>query len=138
ALALGKRRAQLSSAQFAQARRELDQRFYTCAGRFSNNADCERITNRMLKYRTELFTFLDNSQVPPDNNLDERAIRSVAATRADGGVNRSTWGAQAFANIKSVVRTCQKNGLRLVDYAVDLVRAVLAKADPPLPLTSPG
>lgn len=134
ALALGKRREQLSVKQFARARRELDERFYACAGRFTSNADCERITRRMLKYRAELFTFLEDPRVPPDNNLGERDIRSVAATRADGGVNRTGWGATAFARIKSVVRTCQKNGLRLVDYVMNLVRATLAKADPPLPL----
>ena len=134
ALALGKRRDQLSARSFARARRELDRRYYTCAGHFSSNADCERICNRMLKYHAELFTFLDNPLVPPDNNLGERDIRSVAATRADGGVNRTAWGATAFANIKSVVRTCQKNSLRFVDYALNLVRATLAKTDPPLPL----
>jgi len=134
ALALGKKREQLSARQFARARRELDERFYTCAGSFTRNADCERITNRMLKHHAELFTFLDDAQVPPDNNLGERDIRSIVAARADGGVNRSSWGAQAFARIKSVVRTCQKNGLRLVDYVMNLVRSTLTKTDLPLPL----
>ena len=83
----------------------------------------------------KIAVFLIEQHVSRDNNLGERDIRSVAPTRADGGVNRAAWGATAFANIKSVVRTCQKNGLRFVDYALNLVRATLAKTDPPFPLS---
>jgi hypothetical protein len=44
----------------------------------------------------------------------------VAAARADGGVNRST---KVFANIKTVIRTCQKQGVNVFDYARQVLRA---------------
>jgi hypothetical protein len=69
-----------------------------------------------------------------DNSECERDIRSVAAARGDGGVNRTDWGATAFANIKSVVRTCQKQRRGFVEYGLSLVRATLAHATLPLPL----
>ena len=134
AIALGKEREQLSPRQFSRRRRDLDERLLAQLGRFSKNADCERIANRIAKYHGELFTFLDEPDVPSDNNLAERDIRSVVAARSDGGVNRSAWGATAFGHIKSVLRTCQKNGRSFFDYGLELVQAHLAGREPPLPL----
>lgn len=74
--------------------------------------------------------------MPSDNNPGERDIRSLAAARADGGVNRKGWSATAFGRIKSVVRTCQKNGRSFLDYGIELVRAALSSDTLPLPLNS--
>ena len=71
--------------------------------------------------------------MPADNNLAERDIRSVAAARADGGVNRTDRGAKVFANLKTIIRTCQKQGLNFFDYARQVMRATLASHPPPLP-----
>ena len=46
---------------------------------------------------------------------------SVASARSDGGVNRTTAGATAFANLKSIVRTCQKQGRNFLSYGLSLV-----------------
>ena len=66
----------------------------------------------------------------------ERDIRSIAAARGDGGTNRSTWGAKAFANLKSVIRTCQKTGRSFFAYGLALVQATLAGTPLPSPLDS--
>ena len=89
-----------------------------------------------MRHRFELLTFLEHAEVPADNNLSERDVRSVAAARNDGGVNRTAWGADAFATWKSIVRTCQKNGLNFLDYGLSLVRAGALGTDLPLPLDS--
>jgi hypothetical protein len=89
---------------------------------------------RLHKYVGELFTFLEVPHVPPDNTPAERDIRSVAAARADGGVNRTDWGAKAFARAKSVIRTCQKQGRNFLQYGLEVVRAAAARQSPPLPL----
>lgn len=136
AFAVARRRDAMSAGELAAAKREfldrLDDRLY-CR---SKDPDCERMYARLERHREELFTFLDDLRVPPDNNAAERDIRSVAAARADGGVNRSAWGATAFANIKSVVRTCQKNGRNFLSYGRELCSAVLSGAPPPLPLAA--
>jgi hypothetical protein len=82
---------------------------------------------RLHKYVGELFTFLEVPHVPPDNTPAERDIRSVAAARADGGVNRTDWGAKAFARAKSVIRTCQKQGRNFLQYGLEVVRAAAAR-----------
>lgn len=61
-------------------------------------------------HRFELLTFLEQPEVPADNNLSERDIRSVAAARSNGGVNRTAWGAEAFATWKSVNARARRTG----------------------------
>jgi len=57
----------------------------------------------------------------------------LPAARSDGGVNRSEWGARAFANIKSVIRTCQKRAVSFFPYGLELTRTSLTGQPPPLP-----
>jgi hypothetical protein len=99
----------------------------------STNAHVLRIQKRLDKYADEVFTFLDEPHVPADNTPGERDIRSVAAARADGGVNRTDWGAEAFAHAKSIIRTCQKQGCNFLQYGLDVIRAIAIGQTPPLP-----
>lgn len=134
AIALGTARDQLPSETYAAQCDAISDRFGQLAAADSTNADVNRILKRLRKYADELFTFLDHPHVPPDNTPAERDIRSVAAARSDGGVNRTDWGATAFAQAKTVIRTCQKQGLKFLDYGLNLLRALQADRLLPLPL----
>ncbi len=134
AIALAKRRAELTPETYDQKCNAIYERFGDLATRPSTNAHVTRIQKRLHKYVDELFTFLELPQVPPDNTPAERDIRSVAAARSDGGVNRTDWGAKAFAHAKSVIRTCQKQGRNFLQYGLEVVRAASAGQAPPLPL----
>jgi hypothetical protein len=137
AIALGKQRGQLSARAFAEQRRAIRERLDgLILDKHPRQADCLRIWRRLFKYCGELFTFLDHPEVPSDNSGCERDIRSVAAARADGGVNRTAWGATAFANIKSVIRTCQKQHRGFLEYGLSLLRATLTGQSSPLPLAT--
>ena len=138
AIALGKSRETLTPQTFSQQRQELEDRLDTLVFSRPTQADCQRICKRLAKHRDELFTFLKKPNIPPDNNLAERDIRSVAAARADGGVNRTPRGAKVFAHLKSIIRTCQKQGLNFFDYARSALQAALAGHPPPLPLAPPS
>jgi Transposase IS66 family len=135
ALQLSKDREHLSRQAFAEARQSIRNRFddllLNCRSR---NVDCLRIWKRLFKHCDELFTFLDDPRVPADNNGCERDIRSLAAARNDGGVHRAEWSAAAFARIKSVIVTSLKNGVRFINYGLDVVRAKLKGNPIPLPL----
>jgi Transposase IS66 family/zinc-finger binding domain of transposase IS66 len=135
ALQLSKDRRSLSPQAFAQARQGILGRFddllLNC---HSNNAECLRIWKRLFKHCDELFTFLNDPRVPADNNGCERDIRSLAAARNDGGVHRAEWSAASFARIKSVIVTSLKNGVRFINYGLDVVRAKLKGNPLPLPL----
>lgn len=135
ALRLGKERGTLAEKAFATRRRRVLDRFddllLNCRSR---HPECLRIWKRLFRHANELFTFLDDPRVPPDNNGTERDIRSLAAARNDGGTHRAAWSAAAFARLKSVIATGMKNGLRFAHYGIDAVRAKLQAATLPLPL----
>lgn len=134
AIALAKQREQLTTHAYARKCDAIYERFGDLATAPSTNAHVRRIQKRLHKYVDELFTFLQVPHVPPDNTPAERDIRSVTAARGDGGVNRSDWGAKAFGNAKSVIRTCQKQGRQFLQYGLEVIRALAARQTPPLPL----
>lgn len=134
AIALAKRHAELTPQNYDHQCNAIYERFGNLATAPSTNAHVKRIQKRLHKYVDELFTFLELPHVPPDNTPAERDIRSVAAARSDGGVNRTDWGAKAFAHAKSVIRTCQKQGRNFLQYGLEVVRAAATRQTPPLPL----
>jgi transposase len=137
AIQLGKNREELGSKAFTQARQRIVARFdELLLTTHTRHPECLRIWRRLFKHCDELFTFLDDPQVPADNNGSERDIRSLAAARNDGGTHRADWSAEAFARIKSVIVTGMKNGVRFIHYGIDVVRAKLAGEPLPLPLAS--
>jgi Transposase IS66 family/zinc-finger binding domain of transposase IS66 len=137
AIHLGKDRDKLGSQVFAEARQRIQDRFDDLLlNTHSKNPHCLRIWKRLFKHCDELFTFLDDPQVPADNNGTERDIRSLAAARNDGGTHRAAWSADAFARLKSIIATGMKNGVRFAQYGIEVVRAKLQGASLPLPLAN--
>jgi Transposase IS66 family/zinc-finger binding domain of transposase IS66 len=135
AIQLGKERAHMGCRAFDRAHQRILDRFDdVLLNSRSRHPDCLRIAKRLFKHCDELFTFLDDPQVPADNNGSERDIRSLAAARNDGGTHRADWSATAFARIKSVIVTSLKNGLRFIHYGLAVVRAKLQGQRLPLPL----
>jgi transposase len=137
AIQLGKDRAQLSVTAFDDKHTDIIQRFDDLLFKSrSQHPECLRIWQRLYRHSDALFTFLDNPQVPADNNGSERDIRSLAAARNDGGTHRTEWSAAAFARIKSVIVTGMKNGVRFINFGLEVVRAQLKGQTVPLPIAS--
>jgi hypothetical protein len=90
----------------------------------------------LLQVFGDLFTFLDDQEVPADNNGTERDIFSLAAARSGGGTHRADWSAAAFARLKSVIVTGMKNRVRFIRYGIEVVRAKLCGEQLPLPLAA--
>ena len=136
ALQLGKDRKRFDAETFASEHQKILDRFDALMLETrTQHPQCLRIWKRLFKHSNELFTFLDDPLVPPDNNGTERDIRSLAAARSDGGTHRVGWSAEAFARLKSVVATARKNGIRFIEYGLDVVKAKLKDFELPLPLT---
>jgi transposase len=135
AMHLAKDRDNLDSQAFGRAHQRILDRFDDLLlGTHTRNPQCLRIWKRLFRHCDELFTFLENPKVPPDNNGSERDIRSLAAARNDGGTHRADWSAAAFGRIKSIIATGMKNGVRFVHYGIEVVRAKLQGDPLPLPL----
>jgi transposase len=69
-----------------------------------------RLRKRYGKVRSHLFTFLEHPDAPPDNNGSERELRPTATYRKVTGGFRSTWGADLFAAVRSVIGTAARRG----------------------------
>jgi len=136
AIALSKKRETMSERKYRAECAKIESRLEEIIWQKPKQADCRRINHRLVRHRFELLTFLEEADVPADNNLAERDIRSVVAARGDGGVNRSEWGADAFAILKSVIGTCRKNGGNFLEYGLSVVRARQNGFAIPLPLDS--
>jgi transposase len=134
AIALAKQRESMSADAYHAATDTIYIRFGKALAKTSNNKHVLRIHKRLRKHVDSLFTFMEKTGVPADNNAAERDIRSVAAARADGGVNRTDANATSFANIKSIIRTCEKNALKFWDYGHQLLESLRHQLPPPLPL----
>ena len=67
--------------------------------------DCIRLAGRVVKYASELFTFVDHPEVEYTNSLAERKIYPNVVIRKIFGGNRSRRGADAHENLMSLVVT---------------------------------
>lgn len=97
----------------------------------------ERHARRLVKRRrhaSELFTFLDNPEVPSDNNHGERQIRPAVIARKNSYANGSEDWAETQAVLMSVFRTLKQRGHNPVSAVQEAVRSYLRTGQlPPLP-----
>lgn len=76
----------------------------------------------------KLIRFVDNGAWPIDNNLCENAIRPFVVGRRNWLFCDTVAGAQASANLYSLIETCKANGIEPYAYLVALFRQLpLAK-----------
>lgn len=85
------------------------------------NRHGQRLRKRYGTLREHLFTFLDHPDVTADNNGSERELRPTATYRKVTGGFRSTWGADLYAAVRSVVGTAARHGTN----AYQAIRATL-------------
>jgi transposase len=89
------------------------------------DADAHRLTKRLRRYGEYIFTFLDYSYVPHDNNFGERQIRPAVILRKNSQSNRSDRGAATQAVLMSVYRTLRLRGLNPTKTIADALKAYL-------------
>ena len=70
-----------------------------------------------MKY---LYTFLEDGNVPIDNNRAENAIRPFAVGRKNWLFNNTERGAKCSAILYSIISTAQANGLDAEKYLTEL------------------
>ena len=75
-----------------------------------------------LNEKTYLYTFLENGNVPMDNNRAENAIRPFAVGRKNWLFSNTARGAECSAALYSIVSTAQANGLDAEKYLTELFR----------------
>lgn len=77
--------------------------------------DGQRLLKRYRKIQAHLFLFLEDETVPPTNNASEQALRwSVVFRKVTHGF-RSDWGADLFAQMRSLINTAKRQGISAFD-----------------------
>ena len=70
---------------------------------------------RIIKrFRQNLFVFVTNRHIPPTNNGSEQALRPAVVFRKITNCFRSEWGANLYADVRSVIETARRRGIGLL------------------------
>jgi transposase len=121
AVVMARRRKELAESTRRTYRCRLDRDLDAIMALAPTNRHGKRLRKRYGMVRGDLFTFLEHPDVPPDNNGSERELRPTATYRKVTGGFRSPWGADLFAEVRSVVGTAARRGID----AFQAIRSVL-------------
>ena len=73
--------------------------------------DEKKLITRIKKYKESHFLWVRNFRVPPTNNLAERSLRGQKVKLKVSGQYQSVTAAKYFADIRSYIETCYRNGI---------------------------
>ena len=73
--------------------------------------DEQRLINRMKNYRENYFSWVKDFEIPTTNNLSERSLRFVKTHSKVSGQFASSTTAGFFADIRTYLETCARNGI---------------------------
>ncbi len=111
AIAVNRRRQTLAESTLGQYRSRLRGSLREILNLKPKSPEGQRLLKRYLKIREHLLLFLDDETVPPTNNSSEQALRwSVVFRKVTHGF-RSDWGAELFAQVRSLVNTARRQGM---------------------------
>lgn len=82
------------------------------------HSELQTLAKRLIKYRCEMYTFIEKNLEPTNNNA-EREIRPAVLMRKTSYGNRSDQGRQNQAIMMSIIRTAHKRGQNFVQFAAD-------------------
>jgi len=141
AIRLWRRRDELSDETYASRRRCIDVRLQQLIDTPWQGPHAKRLVKRFRRHQDHLFTFLDQTNVPFDNNAAERAIRPAVIIRKNSYGNRSARGADCQAVLMSVFRTLKQRDHDPITTITNALAIYLKTSQlPPLPtkITSDG
>jgi transposase len=119
--------------QYQQWAREFKIRIQTTLDTWSAvaGAHAGKLLRSLKQKAAQWWYFLDYPQVPPDNNLAERALRLAVTKRKVSGGSRSLERFEQTANLLTVVQSCRFQKRSLIDFFENTLVAAVAATEPP-------
>lgn len=74
-----------------------------------------KLQKRLRKHQDKILFFMNSPDIPYENNSSEQAIRQAKVKQKVSGGFRSREGAQRYAIILSIVETCKKQRLNVLE-----------------------
>lgn len=134
AIRLWRRKHDLPPETYTSRRRRLTVRLQELIDTPWKDSQARRLIKRLRRHQNDLFTFLDQSGVPFENNHAERTIRPAVIIRKNSYGNRSERGADTQAVLMSIFRTLKQRGHDPIRTIVEAIAICLKTGKlPPLP-----
>ena len=134
AIRLWRRKAELPDATYSSRRDRILARLQQLIDTPWEGSHAKRLIKRLRRHQKDLFTFLDQPNVPFENNAAERAIRPAVIIRKNSYGNRSQRGADSQAVLMSIFRTLKQRGHDPIRTIVSALTVYLTTGQlPPLP-----
>ena len=94
--------------------------------------ELRKAVNYYIRAKKDLWTFLEDGELTPDNNEAERTAKSFASSRRSFLFCRTTESAEECAVLVSLVRTAEANGLYPDMYLEWCMKEITRGTDPSL------
>lgn len=138
AIRLWRARTEMPAETYASRRGRLATRLAELIATPWKDRHAKRLVKRLRRHQNDLFTFLDQADVPFENNTAERAIRPAVIIRKNSYGNRSQRGADCQAVLMSIFRTLKQRGHDPVQTILNALTSYLKTGMlPPLPEPKP-
>ena len=111
ATGIGQRRARLADASLRSYAGKLERKLDALLRVAPGNRPGEKLQQLIKKVRPHLFVFVTNRDVPATNNGSEQALRPCVIFRKVTNCFRSQWGADLYADIRSVIETARRRAV---------------------------
>lgn len=90
--------------------KKAEEEYATSSNRYFA-VDERRLINRLKKYKNNYFMWLSDFSLPTTNNLSERSLRFTKTKQKVSGQFIQLKYAEYFANIRTYLETCYRNGV---------------------------
>jgi hypothetical protein len=97
--------------------------------RYPDGNKYRKALNYFIENYDGLTLFLNEPDVPIDNNAQERLLRSHVVGRKTWYGTHSEQGAETAAILFSIVETCKLNGVNPREYFPELVASILGRKE---------
>jgi transposase len=120
---IGRRRDKLADSTLRAYQAKLEKRLDDLMRRAPTHEAGVKFQRVIKKIRRHLFIFMTNRALPPTNNGSERSLRPCVTYRKITNGFRTPWGAELYANIRSVIETGRRRSIG----ALDAIRFTIAE-----------